>query len=84
MVQDGTGGCEAISVVIVSEGEDEHFVYSGEKNLSQSLVCAIVLIEEGRGDVKSISNFGDLGASGVGWYDGYRAGVDSHDEGDGR
>ena len=84
MVQDGTVGCEAISDVLVSEGADEHFVYSGEKNLSNSLVGAIVLVEEGGGCVKSIVKFGNLGASGVGWDDGYRAGVYWHDEGDGR
>ena len=82
MVQDTTGGCEAISDVLVSEGTDEHFVDGGEKNLSKSLVGAIVLIEERRGGVKNIAKFGDLGASGVGWDDGYRARVDGHDEGD--
>ena len=68
----------------MSEGADEHFVYSREKNLSESLVGAIVLVEECRGGVESIAKFGYLGASGVGWDDGYRAGVDGHDEGDGR
>ena len=50
----------------------------------KSLVGAIVLIEECRGGVKNIAKFGDLGASGVGWDDGYRSGVDGHDKGDGR
>ena len=81
MVQDITGGCEAISDVLVSEVADEHFVYSGEKNLSKILVGAIVLVEECGGGVESIAKFGDLGASGVGWDDGYRAGVDGHDGG---
>ena len=58
------------------EGADEHFVYSRDKNLSDSLVGAIVLVEECGGGVKSIAKFGDLGASGVGWDDGYIAGVD--------
>ena len=44
---------------------------------------AIILIEEGGVDVKSIAKFGDLGASGVCWDDWYRAGVDDHNEGDG-
>ena len=81
MVQDITGGCEVISHVLLSEGADEHFVYSREKNLSKSLVGAIVLAEECGGSVESIANFGDLGASGVGWGDGYRARVDRHNEG---
>ena len=68
----------------MSEGADEHFVYSGEKDLSKSLVGAIVLVEEGGGGVEIIAQFGDLGASGVGWDNGYRAGVDGHDEGYGR
>ena len=84
MVQDGTGGGEAKSDVLVSEGADENFVNSREKNLSESLVDAIVLVEECGGGVKSIAKFGDLGASGVGRYDGFRSGVDRHDEGDGR
>ena len=46
MVQDSTGGCEAVSDVLVSEGAGENFVYSREKNLSESLVGAIVLVEE--------------------------------------
>ena len=49
------GGCEAISGVLVSEGADEHFVYSREKNLSDRLVGAIVLVEECGGGVKSIA-----------------------------
>ena len=84
MVQDGTGGCEAISDVLLSKGADEHFVYSGEKNLSKSLVGAIILVEECEGGVKSIAKFGDLGTIGVGWDDGYRARVDGNDERGGR
>ena len=84
MVQDGTGGCEAISDVIVSEGADEHFVYSREKNFLKSLVGAIVLVEEGGGGVESIAKFSDLDAIGVGWDDGYIAGIYEHNEGDGR
>ena len=57
------------------------FFYSGEKNLSESLVGAIVLVEECQSGAKSIAQFGDLCASGVGWYYGYRAGVDGHGEG---
>ena len=83
MVQDGTGGGEAVYNVLVSEGADENFVYSRENNFPESLVSAIVLVEECRGGVESIAKFGDLGASGVVWDDGYRAGVDRHDEGDG-
>ena len=75
MVQDGTGSCEAVSNVLVSERAYEHFVDGGKKNLSKSLVGAVVLVEEcGRG-VESIAKFGDLGASGVGWDVGCRAGV---------
>ena len=67
MVQDGTGICEAVSHVLVSERAYEHFVDGGEKNFSKSLVGAVVLVEEcGRG-VKSIAKFIGLGASGVGW-----------------
>ena len=84
MFQDSTGGCEAVSDVLVSEGADEHFVYSRDKNFSESLVSAIILVEECGGGVKSIAKFGDLGASGVSWDDGYRAGVDEHDEGGGQ
>ena len=46
MVQDSTGDCEAVSNVLVLEGADEHFVYSRDKNLSESLFGAIVLVEE--------------------------------------
>ena len=84
MIQDGTRGGEAVSDVLVSEGADEHFVNSRENNLSEILVSAIVLVEECRGGVESIANFGDLGASGVVQDDGFRAGIDRQDEGDGR
>ena len=84
VIQDSTGGGEAVSDVFVSKGADENFVNSTEKNLSESLVGAIVRIEECGGGVESLSKFGDLGASGVGLDDGYRYGIDRHDEGDGR
>ena len=84
MVQDCTSSCEAISDVLVSEGADEHFVDGGEKNFSKSLVGAIVFVEECGGGVESIEEFGDLDASGFGWDDGYRAGVDGHNKRDGR
>ena len=84
VIQDGAGGGESVSNVLVSEGADEHFVKSREKILSGRLVGAIVLVEECEGGVKSIAKFVDLGASGVGWDDGLRAGFDRHDEGDGR
>ena len=80
MVQDVTGGGEVVFDVLVLEGADENLVYSGENNLSESLVGEIILIEECEGRVKSIATFGDLGSSGVVWDDGYRAGVDGHDE----
>ena len=84
MVQDCTGGCEVVSDVIVSERADEHFVDGGKKNLLKSLVGAVVLVEECGDSVEIIDKFGDLGASGVGWNDGYRAGFDGHDKrGDG-
>ena len=67
--------------VLVSEVADENFVYSEEKNLSDSLGGEIVLVEEYEGGVKRIARFGDLGSSGVGWDDGNRAGVGGHDEG---
>ena len=82
VIQDGAGGGEAVSNVLVSEGADEHFNKSRKKNLSYSLVGAIILFEECGGGVESISKFGDLGAGGVGWDDGFRAGDDRHDEGD--
>ena len=63
MVQDRTCGCEAVSDVLVSEGAYENFVYSREKNLSESLVGAIVLVEECQSGAKSIAQFGDLCAS---------------------
>ena len=75
MVQDCTGGCEAVSYVLVLEGADENFVDGGEKNLSKSLVGAILLVEECGGGVESRAKFGDLGASGVDWDDGYRSGL---------
>ena len=84
MVQYSAGGCEAISDVLVSKVADKHFVDSREKNLSERLVGAIVLVEECGGNVESIEKFGDLGARGVGWDDGYRSRVDGHDEGGGR
>ena len=80
MVQDCTGGCEAVSDLLVSERADEYFVDGGKKNLSKSLVGAVVHIEECGDGVESIAKFGDLGASGVGWDDGYRDGVDGHDK----
>ena len=66
MIQDCTGGCEAVYDVLVLEGVDEHFVGGGEKNLLKSLVGVIVLVEECGGGVEIIAKFGDLGASGVG------------------
>ena len=80
MIQDGMGRCEAVSDILVLERGYEHFVDSGKKKLSKSLVGAVVLVEEcGRG-VESIAKFGDLDASGVGWDVGLRAGVDEHDK----
>ena len=84
VIQDGAGGGEAISDVLVLEGAHKHFVNSREKNLSESLVVAIVLVEECGGGVKSIAKFSDLGAGGVGRDYGFRAGVGRHSEGDGR
>ena len=84
MVQYSTGGYDTVSDVLVSEGADEHFVYSREENMSESLVGAIVLVEGCGGGVERIAKFGDLGASGVGWYYGYISGVEGHNESDGR
>ena len=61
VIQYGAGGGEAVSNVLVSEGEDEQFVNSREKNFSESLVSAIVLVEECGGSVQSIAKFVDLG-----------------------
>ena len=84
MVQDGTGSCEAVSDVLVSERAYENFVDGGKKNLSKSLFGAVVLVEECSGSVKRIAKFGDLGASGVGWDVRCRSGIDGHDKiGDG-
>ena len=52
MIQDGTGRCEAVSDVIVSERAYEHFVNGGKNNLSKSLVGAVVLVEECSGGVE--------------------------------
>ena len=84
VIQDGTGGGEAVSEVLVSELEDENFVNGREKNLSERLVDVIVLVEECGGGVESIAKFGDFCTSGVGQDDGFRYGVDRQDEGDGR
>ena len=67
MVQDGTGGGGVVYDVLVLEGADENFVYIIEKNVLESLVGAIILVEECGGGVESIAKFDDLGASGVGW-----------------
>ena len=67
--QDGAGGGEAVSSVLVLEGAAGNFANSREKNLSESLVGAIVIVEECVGGVKRIAKFGDLGASGVVWDD---------------
>ena len=84
MFQYGTVSCEAIYDVLVSERAYENFVDGGKKNLSKSLVGAVVLVEECGGGVESIEKFSDLGASGVGWDDGCRAGVDGKNKiGDG-
>ena len=57
-----------------------HFVNGGKKNMSKSLVGAVVLVEEcGRG-VESIAKFGGLGASGVDWDVGCRSGDDRHNK----
>ena len=37
VIQDGTGGGEAVSDILVSEGADEIFVNSGEKNFRRAL-----------------------------------------------
>ena len=78
MVQDCTGNCEAVSDLLVLERAYEHFFNGGKKNLSKSLVGEVVLVEECGGGIKSIAKFGDLGAGGVRWDDGYRSGVDGH------
>ena len=68
--------------MLVLEGADKHFINSIEKNLSESLAGAIVLVEECGGGVKSIANFGDLGASRVGQDDRFIYGGGRHDESD--
>ena len=80
MVQDGTGRCEAILDILVLERAYEHFVNDGMKNFSKSLVSAVVFVEECGSGVESIVKFDDLGASGVVWDVGCRAGVDGHDK----
>ena len=45
VIQDGAGGGEAVSDLLVSEVSDEKFVNNREKNLSESLVGAIVPVE---------------------------------------
>ena len=80
MVQDGMGRCEAVSDVLVSEKAYEYFVDGSKKNLLKSLVGAVVLVEECGRSIESIAEFGDLGASGVGWDVGCRAGVDGNDK----
>ena len=50
----------------------------------ESLVGAIALVEELGGVVESIAKFVNLGANGVGWDDGFRAGVDRHYKGGGQ
>ena len=82
LIQDGAVGGEAVSNVLVSEGANEHFVISREKNLSESLVGAIIFVEESGGVFERIAKLGDLCASGVGQDDGFRAGIDRHDGGD--
>ena len=82
MIQYGVGGGEDVSNVLVPEGADEHFVNSRENNFPESLVGAIVLVEECGGGVESISKVGGLSASGVGLDDGFRSGVYRHNEGD--
>ena len=84
VIHDDAGGSEAVSDLLVLEGADENFVNGREKNLSESLVSAIVIVEECGGGVERIRKFGDLGASGVGRDDGFRSGVDRHYELDGR
>ena len=61
MIQDGAGGGEAVYNVLVSEGADEHFFSSEERIILESLVGAIILVEECGGGVESIAKFGDLG-----------------------
>ena len=78
MVQDGTGRCEAVSNILVSEREYKHFVDGGNKNFSKNLVGAVVLVEECGRSIEIILKFGDLGASGVVWDVGCRARVDRH------
>ena len=64
MVQDGAGGCESVSNVVVLERAYENFVDGGKKNLSKSVVGAVLLVEECGGSVESIPKLGDLGARG--------------------
>ena len=64
----------------MSERADGNFVDGGKQNLSKSLVGAAVIVEECGGGVKSIAKFSNLGASGVGWDDEYRARVDGHNK----
>ena len=80
MVQYCTDDCEAISDVLVSEGEHEYFVNGGKKNFSESLVGTIVLVEESGGSVEIIAKFGDFDVSAVSWDNRYRAGVYGHDK----
>ena len=83
MIQDGAGGCGDIAPIAVEEGTDEHFVDGGDEHMTKGLVGAVVLVEDGSGNIMGVAKVGDLGARRDIWDGGIGAGVDRNDEGRG-
>ena len=84
MVQDGAGGGGSVAPAAVAEGTDKHFVDSSNKHLLKGLVGAIILVEDGGGNVMGLAKVGDLGTRRNRWDGGIGARVDRSDEGCGQ
>ena len=84
MVQDGTGGGDAVSHIYVAEGTDEYFVDVRDKHFSKGLVVTIVLVEDGGGNLMGVAKVGDRGDQRNRLDSGLSAVVNRSDEGRGR
>ena len=87
MFQDGAGGAGGggvVAHVAVAEGTDEHFVNGRDEHFPKGLVGAIVIVEDGGGNLMGVAKVGEVGARRDIWYGGLSGGVDRSDEGRGR
>ena len=78
------GASAAISHVAVADRTDEHLVDGSDENFLKGLDGAIVLVENGCGNVMGVAKVGDLGDRRDRWNGGIVDGVNWSNESRGR